>query len=120
MYPKFKSVCTFEYIKPEETTWRDFTIMGDTGTGRNSPLGNDGALLDFQTLFALQQDLKDPKFDSMIKWSSYNLDLGSNSSSNESSTFTDSSSSPGASRNANHGSNLKSLLEVFLIVYFML
>ena len=72
-YPKLKAVSTFEFIKPEETTWRDFTIMGDTGTGRDSPIGNDGAAQDGTTLFALQQDLRDPKSDSMIMWSSLKL-----------------------------------------------
>jgi hypothetical protein len=104
-------VCTFEFIKPEETTWRDFTIMGDTGTGRNSPIGNDGAMQDFQTLFALQQDLKDPQFGSLIKWSSY-IDTGTNASSNDTSV-TDSSHK--ANRNANHGSKLGPFL-LFLIM----
>ncbi|KAI9346460.1 glycoside hydrolase superfamily [Obelidium mucronatum] len=27
-YPQFKAVCTFEFIKEEELTWRDFSILG--------------------------------------------------------------------------------------------
>ncbi|KAI8913390.1 glycoside hydrolase superfamily, partial [Gorgonomyces haynaldii] len=55
-FPKIKAVSTFEFIKFEETTWRDFTNMGGT-LNRSSPFGNDGAPKDGEVLKALQQDL---------------------------------------------------------------
>lgn len=57
-YPKIKAIGTFEFIKFEETSWRDFTIMGDTGTGMNSPFGNDGGAQAGPVLEALKQDLE--------------------------------------------------------------
>ncbi|KAJ3066783.1 hypothetical protein HDU98_009935 [Podochytrium sp. JEL0797] len=27
-YPRFKAACTFEFVKSEELTWRDFTVFG--------------------------------------------------------------------------------------------
>ena len=30
-YPKIKAVSSFEFIKHEETSWRDFTVMGFSG-----------------------------------------------------------------------------------------
>lgn len=105
-------MCTFEFIKPEETTWRDFTIMGDTGTGRNSPLGSDGAVQDGITLFALRQDLKDPKFDSIIMWSSDNISDG-----NSNETVTISPRTP--IQQANSGYKQTPLLVGFFIMYFM-
>ena len=56
-YPKIKAIGTFEFIKFEETSWRDFTIMGDNGSGMNSPLGNDGGAQAGPVLAALKQDL---------------------------------------------------------------
>ena len=54
-YPKIKGLSTFEFIKFEEASWRDFTIMG--GYGLSSPLGNDGDARNGLVLKALQTDL---------------------------------------------------------------
>ena len=67
-YPKIKAICTFEFTKFEETTWRDFTNMGDTGTGINSPFGNDGGSQDLPVLEAFRSDLQSPQIDSLIIW----------------------------------------------------
>jgi hypothetical protein len=67
-YPKLKGVCTFEFTKFEETTWRDFASMGDTGTGINSPFGNDAGAMDGPVLNALKQDLA--SLESRIIWAS--------------------------------------------------
>jgi hypothetical protein len=71
MYPKLKAVSTFEFTKFEETTWRDFTNMGDTGTGINSPFGNDAGPSDGPVLEALKRDLS--VFGKRIQWA--NIDL---------------------------------------------
>ena len=67
-YPKIKGISTFEFIKYEETSWRDFTNMGK-GTETNSPVGNDGGALDGPTLAALQADLNGSLTDLVI-WGS--------------------------------------------------
>ncbi|KAJ3259119.1 hypothetical protein HK103_003006 [Boothiomyces macroporosus] len=59
LYPKFKSICFFEYIKYEETTWRDFTTLGQ-GTNIQSPFGNDGGAKDDLVLEAFKQDMSGP------------------------------------------------------------
>ena len=56
-YPKIKGASTFEFIKHEEDTWRDFTNMGDTRTGINSPFGNDGGSQAGPVLAAFRADL---------------------------------------------------------------
>lgn len=66
MYPKFKGVSTFEFTKFEESTWRDFTNMGDTGTGINSPFGNDAGPSNGPVLEALKQDLAN--VETNIQW----------------------------------------------------
>ncbi len=58
-FPKIKAVSTFEFIKYEETTWRDFTNMGKA-TEITSNLGNDGGALDGKTLEYFQEDFKGP------------------------------------------------------------
>ncbi|KAJ3270017.1 hypothetical protein HDV01_000728 [Terramyces sp. JEL0728] len=58
-YPKFKSICFFEYIKYEETTWRDFTTLGQ-GTNIQSPFGNDGGAKDYMVLDAFKKDMAGP------------------------------------------------------------
>ena len=67
LYPKLKAISTFEFTKFEETTWRDFTNMGDTGTGINSPFGNDSGYMNGPVLNALREDLD--LVSSRIQWS---------------------------------------------------
>ncbi|KAI8914460.1 glycoside hydrolase superfamily [Gorgonomyces haynaldii] len=66
-YPKFKGVSTFEFIKYEESTWRDFTNTGK-GTDRASPLGKDGGDLDNLVLKAFQDDFNGP-LGNLVAWS---------------------------------------------------
>ena len=68
LYPKLKAVSTFEFIKFEEETWRDFTSMGDNGSGMNSPLGNDGGPRAGPVLEALKADMADPIINRQIRW----------------------------------------------------
>jgi hypothetical protein len=70
-HPKLKAISTFEFVKNEETTWRDFTNMGDTGTGINSPFGNDAGAQDGPVLEAFRRDLMSPEIDRLIIWSNY-------------------------------------------------
>lgn len=66
-YPKIKFMNFFEFIKFEETTWRDFSSLGG-GTNITSPFGNDGSALDSSTLAALQSDLRSQEVDQLIQW----------------------------------------------------
>lgn len=75
MYPMLKAVSTFEFTKFEESTWRDFTNMGDTGTGINSPFGNDAGPSDGPVLEALKSDLVELR--SRINWATYDAAVGS-------------------------------------------
>ncbi|KAJ2996258.1 hypothetical protein HDV02_006655 [Globomyces sp. JEL0801] len=67
-FPKIKGMSLFEFIKYEENTWRDFTILGDTGTGIHSNYGNDGGPQDLVTLKTFQDDLKNGLGD-LLLWS---------------------------------------------------
>jgi hypothetical protein len=67
-YPKLKAVCTFEFSKHEETTFRDFTNFGDTGTGAQSVFGNDCGPLDGPILAAFQEDIRTSEIDGLILW----------------------------------------------------
>jgi hypothetical protein len=55
-FPRIKGFTFFEFIKFEETTWRDFTSLG-MGTALNSPFGNDGGVKDGPVLKAFQDDM---------------------------------------------------------------
>lgn len=56
-YPKVKAIGTFEFIKFEELTWRDFTCMGSIDPNMSDPV-----------LDALKKDLSTPEVQSMIEW----------------------------------------------------
>ena len=73
LYPKIKAIGTFEFIKHEETSWRDFTVMGDTGTGIHSPFGNDGGTQSGPVLAAFQQDLSAAISNNWIVLGNYTL-----------------------------------------------
>ena len=65
-YPKIKGISTFEFIKYEETSWRDFTNMGPA-VDINSPVGNDGGALDGLVLAAFQADFTGP-LENLVIW----------------------------------------------------
>ncbi|KAI8907792.1 glycoside hydrolase superfamily [Gorgonomyces haynaldii] len=67
-YPLFKGASTFEFIKYEETTWRDFTNAGK-GTNNSSPLGNDGGDKDNLVLKAFQDDFNGQLGNTLVSWS---------------------------------------------------
>jgi hypothetical protein len=71
-YPKMKGASTFEFIKHEETTWRDFSNNGG-GTSTTSPFGGDGAEKDGEVLKAFTEDLNGPYKD-MILWANATAD----------------------------------------------
>ena len=65
-FPRFHALTFFEFIKFEETTWRDFTSLGK-GTNLTSPFGNDGGDLDRSTLAAFQAEMAGD-MGKLIKW----------------------------------------------------
>jgi hypothetical protein len=58
----------FEFIKFEETTWRDFTTLGK-GTDEQSPFGKDGGDLDGGVLELFRNDMLSDR-GSLILWGS--------------------------------------------------
>ncbi|KAJ2988263.1 hypothetical protein HDV02_005671, partial [Globomyces sp. JEL0801] len=56
-FPKVRAIQFFEYIKPEETSFRDFTMMGPA-VKLDSPVGDDGGAKNGVQLMALQSDLR--------------------------------------------------------------
>ena len=107
-FPKIKAICTFEFIKFEETTWRDFTNMGDTRTGINSPFGNDGGSQAGPVLAAFRDDLQSPQIESVLIWSNQTkLELRP--------------SSDGKDKTKNHAQSYSfSLVGIFLLFLFTL
>ncbi|KAI8907794.1 glycoside hydrolase superfamily [Gorgonomyces haynaldii] len=77
-FPKIKGISTFEFIKHEETSWRDFTNMGK-GTNITSQFGGDGGDMDNLVLKAFQDDFNGPLAKFVI-WS--NATTGSNNGNN--------------------------------------
>jgi hypothetical protein len=63
--PKFKAVCSFEFIKSEEDTWRDFTMFGAPGPKYQAGFGADNAVV----VRAFSQFVSG--LGSAIKWSTY-------------------------------------------------
>jgi len=106
-FPKLKAIGTFEFSKPEETAFRDFTIMGDTGTGVNSPAGNDCGVQDGPTLAALQSDLRSSRIDSMIIWANYTGEGNPMNAGKDGSSTGGNSNSGGQSSNGGNNSNAK-------------
>lgn len=56
----------FEFIKFEEESWRDFTNFG-MGTDIESVFGDDGGVLDAETLVALRDMMKGDAGD-LVQW----------------------------------------------------
>ena len=63
-HPKIKGIGLFEFVKFEEESWRDFTVLGD-GTGQHSPIRFDGA--DNNVLVEFRKDLMGES-DKLILW----------------------------------------------------
>jgi hypothetical protein len=67
-FPKIKGLSFFEFVKYEETSWRDFTILGK-GTEINSIFGNDAGDLNGPVLEAFRNDIRGD-IGNLIKWGS--------------------------------------------------
>jgi hypothetical protein len=66
LHPKVKGIAFFEFVKYEETSWRDFTMLGK-GTNISSVFGNDAGDMDGLVLDALKSDLRGD-LGNLIKW----------------------------------------------------
>jgi hypothetical protein len=74
-YPKIKGISFFEFIKFEEATWRDFTVLGGD-VDVTSPLGNDGTAKDGLVLQAFQKDIAN-NLSGLIIWSNTTMRIKS-------------------------------------------
>lgn len=108
-YPKVKAIGTFEFIKYEETSFRDFTNMGDARTGINSPFGNDGGSQGGPIKDALMADLESPEIKPLIIWANNVLKAITN----------DISKLPTAPRNS-HGAVFRTSTALLLVASFIL
>ena len=64
LHPRIKGVGLFEFVKYEEESWRDFSVLGD-GTGLHSPLRFDGA--DNNVLVEFRKDMMG-ELDKLVIW----------------------------------------------------
>jgi hypothetical protein len=65
-FPRIKGLSFFEFVKYEETSWRDFTMLGK-GTEMNSIFGNDAGDMNGPVLEAFRADMRG-ELGNLIKW----------------------------------------------------
>jgi hypothetical protein len=105
-YPKIKAVSTFEFIKFEETTWRDFTILGNPVIDADSPRGRSERAHVDDVLNAFRSDLTQNKLSDLIIWA------------NDGNPNTDSPTGKPSNNNAGSVSAIGGLFAFFLLSFY--